>query len=317
MHFGLRINKTERPDKTPYTLYYPHTIDKSHRTWNQGYYQVASIDPARQNYALRIERRHDNGFIQPVVFDKVKIESIREEDGATVYDTYEELTKFLRKYDVHFMNCHYIIIERQLPQNYKATRIEQHSISYFSILVHNNELLTCIVEVDPKLKGKMLGAEKGINDRQLKSWAVMKARELLTMRGDNWSLGILNHFVKKQDDLSDTVCQIEALFKCWELPLTIDLTEKPELKPETETSIVPVTSVVITEKKPRKAAVKREGTVQRKPRVKKVVPTETVETEKVDTEKVTPTRGRGRGTGRGKSASSTRGRGRGRAIQTE
>ncbi len=214
-HFGLKISKSESPDKTPYTVYYPHTISSTERKWTQGYHQVVSIDPARKNYALRIERRYDNGWITPLVFDKTSIESFVEEGTTTVCNTYQVLTEFLSKYKQFYDDCHFIIIERQLPQNYKATRIAQHSISYFSIYLNNKPLLPSIVEVDPKLKGKILGAPKNITDKQLKTWAIEKARELLAMRQDTFSLEVLDHFRNKQDDLSDTVCQIEAVFICW------------------------------------------------------------------------------------------------------
>jgi hypothetical protein len=220
-HFGLKIGKSESPDKVPYTVYYPHTMACGERKWTQPWYQIVSIDPARKNYAMRIERRYHNGWITPIVFDKVSIESIQEQDNILICHTYEVLTTFLDKYQQFYNECHFIIIERQLPQNYKATRIAQHSISYFSIRLHNLPLLPSIVEVDPKLKGKTLGAPKNITDKQLKTWAVEKARELLTIRKDQFSLDVLNHFRNKQDDLSDTVCQAEALFICWGLLPTI------------------------------------------------------------------------------------------------
>lgn len=219
-HYGLKINKTEAPDKTPYTVYYPHTFPLSERKWTQGYYQLVSIDPAGKNYALRIERRYHNGWITPIVFDKVAIDSIQKEGDILINYTYETLTAFLNKYEQFYTDCHFIIIERQLPQNYKTTRIAQHTITYFSIKLHNQILLPSIVELDPKLKGDILGAGKHLTKLQLKSWAVGKARELLTIRRDEYSLGVLNHFRSKQDDLSDTVCQAEALFILWGLPPT-------------------------------------------------------------------------------------------------
>lgn len=213
---GPKTGKKESPDKTPYTSYYPHTIDVKKRVWTQNYHQVVSIDPARVNYAIRIEKRYDNGIIKPVVFDKTAIEEFYNDDnGSLVCKTYENLTHFLDKYKDYYMDCHFIIIERQLPQNYKATRIAQHTITYFSLRLCDTPLLPTIIEIDPKLKGRILGAPKGCNDRQLKNWAVEKARELLTKRNDDFSLGVLNHFKNKQDDLSDTVCQIEALFILW------------------------------------------------------------------------------------------------------
>lgn len=221
-YFGLKINKSESPDKTPYTVYYPHSIDVSKRVWNQNYYQVVSIDPARKNYAIRIERRYNNGYIKPIVFDKVSIESFVEDKGVLINNTYQELTKFLNKYKEFYDDCHFIIIERQLPQNYKACRISQHTISYFSLILENKPLLPSIVEVDPKLKTKMLGAPSGLSDSQTKSWAVVEGRALLTKRGDEFSLQVLDLFRTKQDDLCDTICMIEALCKLWGLPLTPD-----------------------------------------------------------------------------------------------
>jgi hypothetical protein len=219
-HFGLKISKTESPDKTPYTIFYPHSIPYSHRQWDQPYYQVVSIDPARKNYAIRIERRYHNGWITSVVFDKTAIESIQQDGDTTMCNTYQVLTNFLDKYKQYYDDCHFIVVERQLPQNYKATRIAQHTISYFSLRLSDKPLLPSIVEIDPKLKGKTLGAPKNITDKQLKTWAIEKGRELLTLRQDKYSLDVLDYFRNKQDDLCDTVCQIEALFICWGFPRT-------------------------------------------------------------------------------------------------
>lgn len=227
-YYGRKTKEkvSEAPHKTPYTMYYPHTRPISERNWNQPYYQVASIDPARLNYALRVERRYNNGWITPIVFDKAKVELIEEKDGIITDKTYDVLTKFLSDYIKIFQECHYIVIERQVPMNYRAVRISQHTISYFSSILFNTDLLPSIVEVDPKLKGKVLGAPSGLTGNQLKTWAVETARNLLTIRGDSFSLGVLDHFKNKQDDLSDTVCQVEALFIHWKLLPTIKPTKQ-------------------------------------------------------------------------------------------
>lgn len=218
---GLKIPKTQAPQTTPYCVLYSHTIPHTERKWHeQDYYQVVSIDPAQKNFAMRIERRYHNGKIIPIMFDKVAVFDIKLEGDTTVNNTYQQLTYFLEKYNQFYDDCHFIIIERQLPQNYQAVRISQHAISYFSIKLHNKPLLPSIIEVNPQLKGKMLGAPKGINPKQLKTWAVEKGRELLTLRNDTFSLEVLYCFKNKQDDLCDTVCQIEALMICWGFPLT-------------------------------------------------------------------------------------------------
>lgn len=200
----------EAPDKTPYSYYYPHNTPSSSRNWNQDYRQIISIDPGRKNYAFRIERRYNDGRIVPIVFDKTQIELVTVNDTNSIVDTYKVLTAFLDKYKQFYDNCHFVIVERQLPHNYKAVRISQHTISYFSFVLFNKPLLASIIEIDPKLKGKMLEAPKGISESQLKSWSVEKARGMLEVRKDKFSLEVLDHFKSKQDDLCDTVCQIEA-----------------------------------------------------------------------------------------------------------
>lgn len=220
MYGGLKIPKGEAIEKSCYTIYYPSSIPVENRKDDRNYKQYISIDPARKNFALRIERRYDNGNIVPIVFNKVAIDSKRIEGDATINDTYKVLYAFLDQYLEFYDDCHYVIIERQLPQNYQATRISQAAISYYSIKLFNKPLLPAIIELDPKAKGKYLGAPKGITDKQLKAWAVEVGRDLLTKRKDQFSLGVMNGFKGKQDDLADTICQIEALCVCWGLKLT-------------------------------------------------------------------------------------------------
>lgn len=220
-HFGaLKIPKSQKPDKTPYTIYYPHTRATSERNWDDKYVQYVSIDPAaKKNYAFRIERRYKNGWITPIAFDKTHIECI-DTDGEgrnaiTICNTFQKLTEFLDKFSEFYDDCHYIIIERQLPQNYRATRVAQHTISYFSIKLHNKGNLPSIVEVDSKLKGRILKAPKNLTDKQLKTWAIEIARDLLKTREDTFSLKVLDKYRNKQDDLSDTIVQAEAIFILW------------------------------------------------------------------------------------------------------
>lgn len=217
--FGLKLSKSEQADKTPYTVYYPHNKPHTERKWTQDYIQVVSIDPGRKNYAFRIERRYFNGWITPIVFDKVDLPASTIEGETTTTPTYQALTTFLNRFQSFYPDCHYIIIERQLPQNYKTTRLAQHTISYFSLRLEDAPLLPAIVEVSPSLKGKVLGAPRGLPNKELKKWAVDVARALLQTRRDDFSIGVLNGVTKK-DDLSDTVCQAEALFITWGYPPT-------------------------------------------------------------------------------------------------
>lgn len=222
--FKPKINKTERPDTTPYTLNWCHSVPYIPVDWSKyDYIQTVSIDPARKHYAFRIERRYFNGIIVPIAFEKLIIEYKEVHDNMTISYTDKVLDCFLSLYTKFYDNCHIIYIERQLPHNYKATRAMQHTISYFEHRLRDNNLLTHIYEVDPKLKGKILNAPKGLNENALKSWAVQCGRSLLSQRNDSYSIWRLDTCPTKLDDLCDTVCQAEAMAVLLGLPLTRDI----------------------------------------------------------------------------------------------
>ena len=106
------------------------------------------------------------------------------------------------------------------------------------IHLKNLKPLAMICEIDSKLKGKELGASNHLNERGIKAWAIKKAKELSTKRRDYDALEILNKHKKKADDLSDTICQIEAFFSYKEWPLTkevITLSSKKKVVEKTLT----------------------------------------------------------------------------------
>lgn len=232
--YGLKIPKSEKPDKGPFTLYNNHETKNS---VNRGFCQIVSIDPATKNYALRIERRYDYGRIDTVTMDRT---SIADPIDSEICHIFDNLNNFLDRFLDHFRETDLIIIERQLPENYKATRIAQHTISYFLLKLKDSPLTPTIVEISPQLKGKILGAPKGIGKRELKKWAIEEADRLLRKRGDTYGLDLMKSIKGKKDDLADTLCQIEAYFLYLGLPGTteqaprldikITVTEKPKIK---------------------------------------------------------------------------------------
>src|SRR5574338_252301 len=156
--FAAKTSKGEAIDKTPYSVYYPHSKGVEERNWDNEFRQFISIDPARKNLGFRIERRHNGGEIETLAYNKFSVEEfIVDDEGRFTHNmTYSNITSMLDDHKEYFEDTHYIIIERQLPENYKATRIAQHIISYFSITLRNAKLLPMIIEVAPQLKGKML-----------------------------------------------------------------------------------------------------------------------------------------------------------------
>jgi hypothetical protein len=200
-----KIPKSQLPAPSKYIEYYYHQKPKTERKWSN-YINVLSIDPGRVNLAVRIERWSIDKTITPLLFVKLDLE----EDDAI--SPYIKALNFLDKNEELLLTVNIMVIEKQLPFNYKCVRISQHLITYFMTLTMNNDLLPSIYEIDSKLKGECLGAPKSLNDKDLKKWAVTKAIEILEARGDKYSLDILNNIGKKKDDLADTVVQVESLF---------------------------------------------------------------------------------------------------------
>lgn len=229
MFFQRKTPKTQAPDKTPYTLYNPNDGEWKEEAW-KGRVRVISVDPGLTNFCIRVEERPyqvemcDDYTIKPLLYEKLKLK--RDEIGLDQHQQSHHYTYLINFLDQHldvFKTCHMMIIERQMPFNYKATRIAQHVISYMMINCRNLATSFLIFEVDSKLKGRELGAGSNLNDRGIKQWAVEVAHEILGLRHDDWSLKVLAKSKKKQDDLADTVCQAEALFKHMQWPITTTL----------------------------------------------------------------------------------------------
>ncbi len=220
--YQQKIPKSQLPDKTLITSYYPHTESITKRQWDQEAYCVISIDPGIRHFAIRIETRPmiDRNYFHPQTNILVKKDFKDFLTGETGENRlYFEVNLFLDQYREWFPKVHLVLVEKQMPINYKMVRLSQHVITYFHCVLKNLPLLPSILEVDPKLKTQLLGAPKGLNKPEVKKWAVMKALEILSIREDNTAIDIINRITKK-DDLSDVVVQIEACFKYYQLPVT-------------------------------------------------------------------------------------------------
>lgn len=225
--FQKRTPKSEQPYKSVYVCHNPHTIDLGERKWPERI-RIISVDPGITHYAIRVEERSTKsvGFIKTLLFDKI---GLKKDDQVLSKDLVSPLYTFLMPFlDQHkelFKTCHMVVIEKQLPINYRAVRMSQHTLSYFMILMKNQvPELPMFFEIAPTLKGRELGVPPNLNERGLKLWAIEKARELMVDRSDKIGLAILDRKVngrkEKKDDLSDVVCQIEALFSYFNWPLT-------------------------------------------------------------------------------------------------
>ena len=228
--FTRKTPKSQAPDKNPYNII--HFTDKAEslnhivHSWPE-VIKVVAFDPGIRNLAVRVEERGIRSSVYPIktlVFDKLKIKDEERKTDNMVDKLYFLINEFLEKYSEVFKGCHMMIIEKQLSINYKCVRVSQHIITYFMNLFRRNALdgrnLGIIFEVDPKLKGKELGAPSNINERGLKLWSVEKCRELFGQRKDYEGLAIMQKHKKKCDDIADTVTETEALFSYLGWPTT-------------------------------------------------------------------------------------------------
>lgn len=204
-------NKT-KSDKSPYRIFHAHSNPSFERNWTDDYIQTVSIDPAPTNFGFRIQRRYRDGRIYPIVFVLVSFLNEKEkeiEKNNNISLLNNNIVSFLDKYIDIIYNSHYIFIERQMSVNNDAMNVFHSIVTYFMIKLKNNPLETLIIELNSKLKSKMLNAPKNLTRPCLKNWSDEKAISLSESRGDIISLNILKSNIKT-DDLSDTIVQEEA-----------------------------------------------------------------------------------------------------------
>lgn len=143
---------------------------------------------------------------------------------------YHNLTALLDSYSEYWDKCSFFIIEQQMSfgkkHNTMALKLGQHCHSYF---LFKYGCFKSVVEFPSYHKTQVLGAEKiakkgrkGITYKAVdkparKKWAIEKAREILTLRGEEEMLSHLNNS-RKKDDLADVLCQLEA----WKILTFID-----------------------------------------------------------------------------------------------
>lgn len=220
--FGRQVSVKD--DSTDYIIYYPHPLTflppVSLDIPETGC-QILSIDPAIKNLAIRLEKRYSTGYVETLYMERLNLSDYGDTSdtgGTTKVDPQilTILTQFLTALLPHLRETRIVAVERQLAVNYKSSRIYQHILTFFMIHAPTFQHPCIVMDIDPKLKGKILGAPKGLNKYGLKQWAIEKALEILTIRGDQRAIKCITDnrgkSKTKADDLSDTVIQIEAWF---------------------------------------------------------------------------------------------------------
>lgn len=118
------------------------------------------------------------------------------------------LTNLLDKHKEYFDKCSTIIIEQQMSFgsriNTMAIKIAQHTYSYFLFRYGNTKK---IVEFPSYNKTQILGAPAGLDKPKRKKWAIEKANEIWTLRGDMETIELITS-KKKKDDMSDCLLHV-------------------------------------------------------------------------------------------------------------
>ena len=131
--FQKRTPKTQEPYRSVYVCHNPHTIPLSERKWPDRI-RIISIDPGVTHYAIRVEERNVKkvDIITTIFYDKVGLKKDEQEltnDNESLLFTF--IQRFLDDNKEKFIGCHMVIIEKQLPINYRAVRMSQHTLTYF------------------------------------------------------------------------------------------------------------------------------------------------------------------------------------------
>jgi hypothetical protein len=152
-----------------------------------------------------------------IFMDKV---NLSQKKGAQFdIQIFRNLTIYLDRIKDKIDVCSFVVIEEQLKRNPMAQRVEQHCISWVLI----NYLNLPIIRFPSRNKTNVLGAPKlkqvgtrfvkfKKNERKpfIKKWSCMKAKEILTLRGDQETIDFIFNGHKKHDDLSDVITQMNA-----------------------------------------------------------------------------------------------------------
>lgn len=208
-----------KEEKALYIVYHPvpcHDMKVAAHNFPTGGKLCCSIDVGVKNFALRVERRYANGACVPVLFEKIDFMGKEGGSSAVNPEMYKNAIVYLvSRWDI-IKTCSLVAMERQMSVNYKSSCVFVFVLSYFLSRIDEFPEDTIIMDISPKVKGRYLGAPKGITSSQLKQWSIEKALEMLEFRGDMWSVDVILHHKGKAktkgDDLADTATQLEGIF---------------------------------------------------------------------------------------------------------
>lgn len=215
MFGAAKTPKSQKPDNLPLYFHRIHTREVDYNLhWTQNHRQLVTIDIGYENLCRRIARRYFHPKkTDMIAYDKTCVKIEGDEDGYRIL--FRDIEDWLDRHKATYLETHVIIIEWQLPVNYKAVRISTFILSYFYFLLKDASLFPYIIEMRSGFKDDYFPVLKPLNQNARKTKCEELGRELLQIMNDSKSLEILNtgsskKKKKKQDDFADTVLMEEV-----------------------------------------------------------------------------------------------------------
>lgn len=284
--------KSQKPDNVPLYFHRFHTkeVVDYNAFWTQPYRQLVIIDIGYENLCRRISRRHFlPKKVETLALDKTNVKIETDEEDFRVL--FQDIEIFLDIHRQEYLNAHVVIIEWQLPVNYKAVRISTFILAYFYFLLKDTALMPFILEMRSGFKDEYYPVLKPLNQNARKAKCTELGLEHYELTGDTFSLEVMEAGTsrkkkKKQDDYAD-VGLMEEVFcryaaeKGWNFPhyentrkITLPRRIQEEEIPEEEETPQPTLIDFLKEEvveQPRKPRIQATVTPRRPPQKVKII----------------------------------------------
>lgn len=135
------------------------------------------------------------------------------DSGSNINKSFLNISEYIHTHRYVFDILNFILIEDQMKVNTNARRICQHIYSYFTFIYGNWKP---IILFPSSMKTRLLGCprkERGTSRakryKMIKEWSVNHAQKILENRNDIDYLNLYSD-LRKKDDVSDCICQMQA-----------------------------------------------------------------------------------------------------------
>lgn len=224
--FAKKPREKQKEVKLPLIYYKIHDIPYLNLN-SLEWIHCVGFDPGMVNPSIRMESRNQwTGEIKPIFTIKFDLYELFEVEVDEQYKTDNApytFFKLLNNIKNYLICANIIIMEKQLPINYKAVCISKYFIAWCHSNLANNAAATILVEMAPVTKYLELGCPKEYNENAKKKWGIEKALELSQMRLDHETYNLIVKAPKsKRDDMADAILMIETFFKLCKMRLTED-----------------------------------------------------------------------------------------------